>query len=66
LGESVVAETSTLHFELSHEVDPIAVLLDLALGNDVAVANEVLKTQFFVHEADTDRLEAAYLNGSEV
>jgi aconitate hydratase 2/2-methylisocitrate dehydratase len=39
----------------------IEVLLDLALGSDVAVANEaakVLKTQFFLYEADT-RLEVA-------
>jgi aconitate hydratase 2/2-methylisocitrate dehydratase len=47
----------------------IEVLLDLALGNDVAIATEaakVLKTQFFLYEADTDRLEAAYKEGNEV
>jgi aconitate hydratase 2/2-methylisocitrate dehydratase len=49
---------------VAHEGGPsIEVLLDLALGSDVAVANEaakVLKTQFFLYEADTDRLEAAF------
>jgi aconitate hydratase 2/2-methylisocitrate dehydratase len=40
----------------------IKVLLDLALGADVAIAKaaaDVLKTQVFLYEADTDRLEAA-------
>ena len=47
----------------------VEVLLDLALGNDVVLANEaskVLKTQVFLYEADTDRLEEAYKNGSEI
>jgi aconitate hydratase 2/2-methylisocitrate dehydratase len=38
----------------------IEVLLDLALGNDVTIAKDaakVLKTQFFLYEADTARLE---------
>jgi aconitate hydratase 2/2-methylisocitrate dehydratase len=45
------------------------VLLDLALSDNVIVANqasEVLKTQVFLYEADTDRLEAAYNSGNQV
>ena len=41
----------------------VEVLLDLALGEDQAVANEaaeVLKTQTFLYEADTSRLKAAH------
>ena len=73
LGESAVAEiSSTFAFELLSHMKggpSIEVLLDLALGNDAAIAAEaakVLKTQFFLYEADTDRLEAAYKAGSEV
>ncbi|MBU0941438.1 MAG: bifunctional aconitate hydratase 2/2-methylisocitrate dehydratase [Bacteroidetes bacterium] len=73
LGESVVAEiTPAFAFELLSHMKggpSIEVLLDLALGNAIAIAKEaakVLKTQFFLYEADTDRLEAAYKNGSEV
>ena len=41
----------------------VEVLLDLALGEDGDVAKqaaEVLKTQVFLYEADTDRLEASF------
>ena len=41
----------------------IEVLIDLALGDDAAIARaaaDVLKTQVFLYEADTDRLEAAH------
>lgn len=47
----------------------VAVLLDLALGDDegiAAQAAEVLKTQVFLYEADTDRLEEAYKAGNAV
>jgi aconitate hydratase 2/2-methylisocitrate dehydratase len=47
----------------------IEVLLDLALGNDVAIAKEaakVLKTQVFLYEADTNRLKEAYHSGNEI
>ena len=47
----------------------IRVLLDLALGNDVAIAKQaanVLKTQVFLYEADTDRLEAAFKSGNKI
>ncbi|PZX92166.1 bifunctional aconitate hydratase 2/2-methylisocitrate dehydratase [Flavobacterium aquariorum] len=73
LGQSVVAEiTPAFALELLAHMKggtSIKVLLDLALGNDVAIAKEaaeVLKTQVFLYEADTDRLEAAFKNGNEI
>lgn len=73
LGESIVKEISTeFAFEqLSHMKGgpSIAVLLDLALGNDTAIVSEatkVLKTQVFLYDADTDRLTKAFNNGSKV
>jgi aconitate hydratase 2/2-methylisocitrate dehydratase len=73
LGESVVAEiTPAFALELLSHMkggSSIEVLLDLALGNDTAIAKEaaeVLKTQVYLYEADTDRLEQAYKNGSEI
>ena len=45
----------------------IEVLLDVALSNDLskaAAAAEVLKTQVFLYEADTERLEAAFRSGN--
>ncbi|MEM7031992.1 MAG: bifunctional aconitate hydratase 2/2-methylisocitrate dehydratase [Chloroflexota bacterium] len=47
----------------------VRVLLDLALGDDDQIAEEaakVLKTQVFLYEADTERLEAAYKQGNEI
>ena len=47
----------------------IEVLLDLALGTNEAIAKEaaeVLKTQVYLYEADTDRLKAAYTNGNAI
>ncbi len=44
-------------------------LLDLALGNDVAIAKgaaNVLKTQVYLYDADTDRLAASYKDGNEI
>jgi len=73
LGQSVVAEiTPAFALELLSHMKggtSIKVLLDLALGNDVAIAKdaaEVLKTQVFLYEADTDRLEAAFNSGNEI
>ncbi|MFN3199568.1 MAG: bifunctional aconitate hydratase 2/2-methylisocitrate dehydratase [Bradymonadia bacterium] len=70
-GAETVAEISTAQaFEyLSHMKGgpSIEVLLDLALGDDAAIADEaakVLKTQVFLYEADTDRLEAAHKAGN--
>ncbi|MBU2945138.1 bifunctional aconitate hydratase 2/2-methylisocitrate dehydratase [Zobellia uliginosa] len=73
LGESVVKEiTPTFAFEqLSHMKGgpSVKVLLDIALGSDEALAKqaaEVLKTQVFLYEADTSRLEEALKNGNAI
>ncbi|UMB61268.1 bifunctional aconitate hydratase 2/2-methylisocitrate dehydratase [Lutibacter sp. A80] len=73
LGEFIVKEiTPTFAFEqLSHMKGgpSIKVLLDIALGDDVSLAKQaatVLKTQVFLYEADTARLEAAFKNGNEI
>ncbi|MCA6067414.1 bifunctional aconitate hydratase 2/2-methylisocitrate dehydratase [Chryseobacterium sp. RG1] len=73
LGESVVEEiTPTFAFELLSHMKggkSIEVLLDLALGNDAAIAHEaakVLKTQVFLYDADTQRLKDAYNSGNEI
>nr|WP_315148397.1 bifunctional aconitate hydratase 2/2-methylisocitrate dehydratase [uncultured Flavobacterium sp.] len=73
LGQSVVAEiTPAFALELLSHMKggtSIAVLLDLALGDDIAIAKdaaEVLKTQVFLYEADTDRLEAAFKSGNGI
>jgi len=47
----------------------VKVLLDLALGSDSSVAEKaavVLKTQVFLYDADTARLEKAFKDGSKV
>ncbi|MGG5578575.1 bifunctional aconitate hydratase 2/2-methylisocitrate dehydratase [Myroides sp. C15-4] len=73
LGEAVVSEiTPAFAFELLSHMKggpSIAVLLDLALGNDTAIAQEaakVLKTQVFLYEADTARLKEAFENGNAI
>ena len=73
LGESIVKEiSSSFAFEqLSHMKGgpSIEVLLDLALGTDISIAKqaaEVLKTQVFLYEADTDRLEKAFSSGNAI
>ncbi|WP_445722008.1 bifunctional aconitate hydratase 2/2-methylisocitrate dehydratase [Flavobacterium sp.] len=73
LGESVVEEiTPAFAFELLSHMKggpSIEVLLDLALGNDVAIAKEaakVLKTQVFLYDADTNRLAEAFKKGNEI
>jgi len=73
LGESVVKEiTPAFAFELLSHMKggpSIEVLLDLALGADASIAKEaanVLKTQVFLYDADTDRLKEAYNNGSAI
>jgi len=73
LGESAVNEISTAFaFELLSHMKggpSIKVLLDLALGNNESIAKdaaEVLKTQVYLYEADTDRLAAAYKDGSAI
>ncbi|MDR6460962.1 aconitate hydratase 2/2-methylisocitrate dehydratase [Chryseobacterium vietnamense] len=73
LGESIVEEISpAFAFELLSHMKggpSIEVLLDLALGNDAATAKEaanVLKTQVFLYEADTNRLKEAFNSGNEI
>ncbi|MBW1656805.1 bifunctional aconitate hydratase 2/2-methylisocitrate dehydratase [Flavobacterium quisquiliarum] len=73
LGQSIVKEiTPAFAFELLSHMKggpSIKVLLDLALGNDAAIAKEaakVLKTQVFLYEADTDRLVEAFRNNNEI
>ena len=73
LGNETVEEISpAFAFEqLSHMKGgpSVEVLLDLALGSDAAIANEaakVLKTQVFLYEADTERLEEAYKGGHAI
>ncbi|MFD2603162.1 bifunctional aconitate hydratase 2/2-methylisocitrate dehydratase [Flavobacterium suzhouense] len=73
LGEAVVEEISpAFAFELLSHMKggkSIEVLLDLALGADAAIAKDaadVLKTQVFLYEADTDRLKAAYESGNTI
>ncbi|MGB0900716.1 bifunctional aconitate hydratase 2/2-methylisocitrate dehydratase [Halocynthiibacter sp.] len=73
LGAVEVSEISAeFAFELLSHMKggpSVAVLLDLALGDDAAIAAqaaEVLKTQVFLYEADTDRLEEAYKAGNIV
>jgi len=73
LGQSVVKEiTPAFAFELLSHMKggpSIKALLDLALGEDAAIAQQaadVLKTQVFLYDADTDRLKEAYKNGSAI
>ncbi len=73
LGESIVKEiTPEFAFELLSHMKggpSIEVLLDLALGNDATIAKQaatVLKTQVFLYEADTERLENAYKQGNTI
>lgn len=73
LGETAVAEiTPSFAFELLSHMKggpSIEVLLDLALGNDEAIAKQaadVLKTQVFLYDADTARLADAYKAGNAI
>ena len=73
LGEFEVKEiTPAFAFELLSHMKggpSIEVLLDLALGADASVAKEaanVLKTQVYLYEADTDRLKEAFKNENPI
>ena len=73
LGEAAVEEISQeFAFELLSHMKggpSVAVLLDLALGAEADIARQaadVLKTQVFLYEADTDRLEAAHKAGNAI
>ena len=71
LGTTVVAEiTPDFAFELLSHMKggpSIEVLLDIALGNDAAIAKQagdVLKTQVYLYDADLKRLKDAFENGN--
>ena len=73
LGALEVEEiTQSFAFELLSHMKggpSIRVLLNLAFGADPSIAKEaskVLKTQVFLYEADTERLEVAFNEGSEI
>ncbi|MEM9013980.1 MAG: bifunctional aconitate hydratase 2/2-methylisocitrate dehydratase [Pseudomonadota bacterium] len=70
VGQSTVREiTPEFAFELLSHMKggpSVEVLLDLALGDDDGVARsaaEILKTQVFLYEADTERLEKVHKQG---
>ena len=72
-GQSVLDEISPeFAYELLSHMrggPSIEVLLDLALGDDetqASAAAEVLKTQVFLYDADTDRLKQAYDAGNAI
>ena len=71
LGQSFVEEiTPAFAFELLSHMKggpSVEVLLDIALGDDEEIARsaaDVLKTQVFLYEADTDRLATAHRGGN--
>jgi aconitate hydratase 2/2-methylisocitrate dehydratase len=73
LGEFVVKEiTPAFAFELLSHMkggSSIRVLLDLALGEHTSIAKqaaEVLKSQVYLYEADTDRLKEAFKEGNPI
>ncbi len=73
LGEAVLSEiTPAFALELLSHMKggpSIAVLLDLALGENISIAKEaaiVLKTQVYLYDADLDRLKEAFKNGNSI
>ena len=73
LKQTILEEiTPSFAFEqLSHMKGgpSVEVLLDLALGDDLEIANaakKILKTQVFLYEADTEKLEKAYTIGNVI
>ena len=73
LGECAVKEIPPdFAFELLSHMKggpSVKVLLDLALGDNAIIARkaaDVLKTQVFLYEADTERLETAYKQGNQI
>ena len=73
LGQASVAEIApAFAFELLSHMNggpSVEVLLDLALGDDAAIAGqaaEVLKTQVYLYAADTGRLAAAHQVGNAI
>ena len=73
LGDVEVDEIpQSLAFELLSHMKggpSIEVLLNLALGEDAAIARQaaaVLKTQVFLYDADTERLDVAFKKGNAI
>lgn len=73
LGELPVEEISiAFAFELLSHMKggpSVRVLLDLALGDDTSIAKQagdVLKTQVFLYDADTERLQEAFKAGNAI
>ena len=73
LGEHKIKDISVkFAFELLSHMKggpSVEVLIDLALSEDTYIANyaaKVLKTQVFLYEADTERLEVAFNEGNEI
>ena len=73
LGENTIEEISkSFALELLSHMkggSSIGVLLDLALGADMLIAqnaSEILKTQFFLYDEDTERLKVAYKEGNAI
>lgn len=73
LGDAIVEEIPpAFAFELLSHMKggpSVEVLLDLALGDDASIARraaDVLKTQVFLYDSDTERIAAAYRNGNAI
>ncbi|OUT97022.1 MAG: bifunctional aconitate hydratase 2/2-methylisocitrate dehydratase [Betaproteobacteria bacterium TMED41] len=73
LGTFVIDEISpTFAYELLSHMrggPSVGVLIDLALSNNQIIAKQsadVLKTQVFLYESDTNRLKKAYMDGNTV
>ena len=73
LKNEIVEEiTEDFAFELLSHMkggQSIKVLLDLALGKNIEIANKaakVLKTQVFLYDADTERLSKAFSSGNNI
>ena len=71
-NETVEEITEDFAFELLSHMkggQSIKVLLDLALGDNIEIANKaakVLKTQVFLYDADTERLSKAFSSGNNI
>jgi len=73
LGDFLIDEISQVFaFELLSHMKggpSVQVLLDLAFGDNEEIANksaEILKTQVFLYDADTDRLKKEFSNGNKI
>ena len=73
LGDTVIEEiSSSFAFQLLSHMKggpSVKVLLDLALGENEKIAisaGNIVKTQVFLYEADTERLEKAFYNGNNI